>query len=75
MDPSFILTVNDLAHDDEVRLRCACRARTYKRAELAALVGRGARLHLIGLHRVLWCQDCGEPPFWGWVTVAVPDRL
>jgi hypothetical protein len=75
MDPSFTLTVNDLALDEAVRLQCGCRVRTYRRAELTALVGRGARLHLIGLNRVLWCRECGEPPFHGWVAVAVPSRM
>jgi hypothetical protein len=73
MDPSFTYTVADLARDESVRLRCDCRVRTYGRAELAALVGRDARLHLVGLHRALWCGECGEPPFTGWVVAAVPD--
>jgi hypothetical protein len=38
-------------------------------------VGLGARLHLIGLHRELWCRECGEPPFHGCVTSAIPSRL
>jgi hypothetical protein len=70
MDPSFTFTVADLALDEQVRLRCDCRVRTYGRSELAAVVGRDARLHLIGLRRELWCPDCGEPPFIGWVTSA-----
>ena len=74
MDPSFAYTVADLAHDESVRLRCDCRVRTYSRAELAALVGLDARLHLVGLRRVLWCGECGEPPFTGWVALAVPGR-
>lgn len=74
MDPAFTYTVADLAHDESVRLRCDCRVRTYSRAELAGLVGRDARLHLVGLHRALWCGDCGEPPFTGWVTSTVPSR-
>jgi hypothetical protein len=53
MDQSFTYTVADLARDESVRLRCDCRVRTYSRAELAALVGRDARLHLVGLHRTL----------------------
>ncbi|CAA9229971.1 MAG: hypothetical protein AVDCRST_MAG08-1046 [uncultured Acetobacteraceae bacterium] len=57
-----------------MRLRCDCRVRAYGRAELAALVGLDARLHLMGLHRLLWCGGRGEPPFTGWVTTAVPDR-
>jgi hypothetical protein len=68
MDPSFTYTVGDLASDAAVRLRCDCRVRTYGRAELAALVGRDARLHLIGLRRELWCRECGEPPFHGWIA-------
>jgi hypothetical protein len=75
MDPALTLTVADLALDDLVRLRCDCRARPYSRAELGALVGLGARLHLIGLHRELWCRECGEPPFHGWVTSAIPSRV
>ena len=74
MDPSFAYTVADLARDEAVRLRCDCRVRTYTRAELAALVGRDARLHLVGLNRALWCGDCGEPPFTGWVASAVAGR-
>ena len=74
MDPCFTRSVADLARDEAVRLRCGCRVRTYGRAELAALVGRDARLHLVGLRRALWCGDCGEPPFTGWVTSAVPGR-
>ena len=72
MDRSFTYTVADLARDAAVRLRCDCRVRTFSRAQLAALVGRDARLHLVGLHRVLWCGECGEPPFTGWVASAVP---
>jgi hypothetical protein len=72
MDRTLNYTVGDLASDVVVRLRCDCRVRTYGRAELAALVGRDARLHLIGLRREMWCQRCGEPPFTGWVVTAVP---
>src|SRR5689334_22538324 len=72
MDQSFTYTVGDLAWDEAVRLRCDCRVRTFARAELAALVGRDARLHLVGLHQELWCRECGEPPFWGWVVLAAP---
>ena len=74
MDRSFTYTVSDLAHDESVTLRCDCRVRTYSRAELAALVGRDARLRLVGLHRTLRCHDRGEPPFTGWVASAVPGR-
>ncbi len=74
MDRSFTYTVADLAQDESVRLRCDCRVRTYTRAELAALVGLDARLHLVGLHRALWCAECGEPPFTGWAISAVPGR-
>ena len=74
MDPAFTYTVADLARDESVRLRCACPVRTYSRAELEALVGRDARLHLVGLRRALWCGECGEPPFTGSVTSAVPGR-
>ena len=74
MDPSFTYTVTDLARDERVGLRCDCRVRTYSRAELAALVGRDARLHLLGLRRALWRAECGEPPFTGWVASAVPGR-
>ena len=68
--PLLRLHGGDLAHDESVRLRCACRIRAYTRAELAAAVGRDARLHLIGLHKALWCRSCGEPPFHGWVVGA-----
>ena len=74
MDRTLTYTVGDLASDEAVRLRCDCRVRTYGRAELAALVGRDARLHVVGLHRELWCRECGEPPFIGWVVAAVPDQ-
>jgi hypothetical protein len=74
MDPSFAYTVADLARDDALRLRCDCRTRTFTRAELAAAVGRDARLHLIGLHRALWCRTCGEPPFHGWVVGVAACR-
>ncbi len=74
MDPSFTYTVADLARDESVMLKCDCRVRAYSRAELAALVGRDARLHLVGLHRALWCRECGEPPFTGWVAAAAPAR-
>ena len=74
MDPSFTYTVGDLARDESVMLRCDCRVRTFRRAELAALVGLDARLHLVGLRRALWCGRCGEPPFTGWVAAAVPSR-
>jgi hypothetical protein len=74
MDPSFTYTVADLARDESVTLRCDCRVRSFSRAELAALVGLDARLHLVGLRRALWCAECGEPPFTGWVAAAVPGR-
>jgi len=74
MDLSFAYTVADLARDESVRLKCDCRVRTYSRADLAALVGLDARLHLVGLHRALWCGQCGEPPFHGWIASAVPGR-
>ena len=73
MDPSLTYTVGDLASDEAVRLRCDCRVRTYRRDELAALVGRDARLHLVGLNRELWCRECGEPPFTGWLAAAAPS--
>jgi hypothetical protein len=68
MDPSFTFTVADLAADEALRLPCACRVRTFGRAELVGLVGRDVRLHLIGLRQELWCRDCGEPPLQGWVV-------
>ena len=74
MDPSLAPTVGDLAADEAVRLRYECRVRTYTREQLAALVGRDARLHLVGLNREFWCGHCGEPPFTGWVVSAVPSR-
>jgi hypothetical protein len=49
-----------------VRIRSA-RLRTLSRRDLVALIGRDARLHLIGQRRELWCGDCGEPPLTGWV--------
>jgi hypothetical protein len=74
MDRTLTYTVADLASDEGLALRCDCRVRTYGRSELAALVGRDARLHLLGLRRELWCPACGEPPFYGWVVAAVPSR-
>ena len=74
MDQSLTYTVADLAFDEGLRLRCDCRVRSFSRGELIALVGRSARLHLIGLNRELWCQDCGESPIIGRVTAAVPGR-
>jgi hypothetical protein len=74
MDRTLTYTAADLASDEAVRLRCDCRVRTYQRSELAALVGRDARIHLVGLRRELWCRECGEPPFIGWVVSATPNR-
>ncbi len=74
MDPSLAFTVADLASDEDLALRCACRVRRYARSELAALVGRGARLHMIGLRPELRCRDCGEPPFTGWVVSPAAAR-
>jgi hypothetical protein len=74
MDRAFTYTVADLASDEALALRCDCRVRIFGRAKLAALVGRDARLHLIGLRRELWCRDCGEPPFHGWVVTTAPSR-
>lgn len=65
MDPAFHFTVADLAADEAVQLPCACGVRMFGRNDLARLVGRDARLHLIGLRRELWCRDCGEAPFRG----------
>jgi hypothetical protein len=48
MGPAFTYTVADLALDEALRLPCACRTRTFTRAELLALIGGDARLHLIG---------------------------
>jgi hypothetical protein len=67
-------TVGDLASDEAVRLRCDCRVRTYGRAELAALVGRDARLYLVDLHRDLRCREYGEPPLRGWIVTTMPKR-
>ena len=72
MDPALTFTVADLADDEAVQLPCACRIRTFRREELAALIGRDARLHLIGLRPELWWRDCGEVPFNGKVVQALP---
>src|SRR3712207_5221332 len=61
MDRTLTYAVADLALDEGLALRCGCRVRTFGRADLAALVGHDARLHLIGLRRELWCPHCGEP--------------
>jgi hypothetical protein len=74
MDRTHTYTVDDLASDEGLALRCDCRVRTFGRVELATAVGRDARLHLLGLHRELWCRFCGEPPFHGWVVTTVPSR-
>lgn len=74
MDPAFTYTVADLAPDEALQLPCACRTRIFTRAELLALVGADARLHLIGLHREVWCRDCGEPPMAGRVVPAALSR-
>jgi hypothetical protein len=70
MDAAFTYTVGDLAPDEALRLPCACRTRTVTKRQLVALVGRDARLHLLGLRRELWCHACGEPPLQGWVVQA-----
>jgi hypothetical protein len=67
-DPTMTFTVADLAEDEVVLLPCACRVRAFAKRELAALIGRDARLHLIGLRRELWCGECGEVPFEGSVV-------
>ena len=71
LDRTLTFTVADLALDEGLALRCDCWVRILGRAELAALVGRDVRLHLIGLRRELWCPHCGEPPFYGWVITTV----
>jgi hypothetical protein len=70
MDAALSYTVSDLARDQAVQLRCACRVRTHARSELITLVGRDARLCGIGLRRELWCSDCDEPCWEGWVVSA-----
>jgi hypothetical protein len=55
-------------------MRRGGRVRAFTRPKLAALVGRDARLHLIGLGPELRYQECGEPPFHGWVTSSAPSR-
>jgi hypothetical protein len=71
MDPAFQFTVADLAEDEAVQLPCAYGVRTFDRDGLAALVGRDARLHLLGLRRELWCRNCGEAPFRGRTVLRV----
>ncbi|WP_380070011.1 hypothetical protein [Dankookia sp. GCM10030260] len=75
MDPAFTFTVDHLARDQALLLPCACRVRTFQRQTLISSVGRDARLHLIGLHPELWCSDCGEPPFVGWVVQGESERV
>jgi hypothetical protein len=74
VDPAFGYTVEDLATDEALHLPCACGGRFFSRAELIALIGRDVRLHLIGLHREVWCRACGEPPLTGQVVPAVMSR-
>jgi hypothetical protein len=61
-------TVADLALDEAVALRCGCRVRTFSRQDLISLVGRDARLGMIGLRPELRCMECGEPSFEGWAV-------
>jgi len=63
-------TVKYLAAE-AIALRCACRVRRFTRADLIARVGPDAPLHLIGLRRELWCEDCAEAPFSGWLVTPV----
>jgi hypothetical protein len=72
VDPGLTYTVADLAPDEAIEPRCACRVRAFRAAELAAMVGPGTRLHLIGLERELWCRECGEAPLEG--RASGPDR-
>jgi len=74
VDRALTFTVADLASDEGLALRCDCRVRILGRAELAALVGRDARLHLIGPRRELWCEHCVEPSFHDWVITTVPGH-
>jgi hypothetical protein len=48
MDRSFTHVLANLARDGCVMVGSNCRVRTHSRAELVALVGLHARLHLIG---------------------------
>ena len=48
MDRSLTRVLAKLARDGCVMVRSDCRVRTHSRAELVALVGLHARLHLIG---------------------------
>jgi hypothetical protein len=67
IDPALTWTVAHLATDEALRLPCSCRVRTLPRRQLVSLVALGERLHLIGLRRELWCEECGEPPMVGWL--------
>ena len=55
-DRTLTYTVAHLSSDEAVRLRCDCRVRTFGRAELASLVGRGARMTRpsLGASRSSW---------------------
>jgi uncharacterized protein with PIN domain len=70
MGAARVYRVDDLADDQAICLRCECRMRTFTRTEPAKLVGRDARLYGIGLRRELWCSDCREPWWEGWVVSA-----
>ena len=48
MDRTLTRVLAKLARDGCVMVRSDCRVRTHSRAELVALVGLHARLHLIG---------------------------
>jgi hypothetical protein len=50
MDPTFTLSVGDLAEDQALRLPRTCRVRTFQRRMLIPLVGRDTRLVITHPH-------------------------
>jgi uncharacterized protein with PIN domain len=67
---TLVYRVDDLADDQAICLRCECRMRAITRSELSTLVGRDERLSGIGLRPELWCRECDEPCWEGWVVSA-----
>lgn len=70
MRPAPRHTLSDLAVDEAIRLRPACRPRTFTRERLVRLVGADARLHILGLRREPWCRTFGEIPMTGRIVPA-----
>jgi hypothetical protein len=70
----FTAAIEEFALNNEMRLRRHRLARAHCRAEGVPAI-HNLRLHLLDLNRVLWCRECGEPPFHGWVTTVISSRV